>query len=121
AREAVVAVEARKIIKVLREAPPAFLVDFQSRVPLGRLARLGAKRVGRHLASRETQDCTLGWYRLLTAMLQVVERWQQLARGKVAGGTEDNDRTGRHRMGFRDSPNLAHSVKSLVWIATSAV
>ncbi len=113
AREPVGTVESREVIEVLREAVPAVLLDFQARVTLGRLARLGAKRLERHLAAREAEDCALGRDRLLAAMLEVVERGQQLARGQVARGAEDHDRARRHGMGFRDSPNLAHRCQFL--------
>src|SRR5260370_12707934 len=87
---------------------PGFLIYLQPRVALGRLARLGAKRLDRHLAAREAQDCALGRCRLLAAMLEVVERGQELARRQIARGAEDPDHAGWNRMRFRDSPNLDH-------------
>src|SRR5690242_2664552 len=70
-REAVRAIQSRYIIQAMGKALPARLVDLQPRVALCGLARLGAKRVGRHFAPREAEDCAFWRYRVLATVLKV--------------------------------------------------
>jgi hypothetical protein len=98
--EAVGFVETRDIIEARGKLMPAFPVEFEPRKLRRRDARAFAELFQSHWTPRESEHRKFMRRDFLSARTQIVERGQQLAFRKVAGGAKDNDGARRRGLGL---------------------